>query len=356
MSDTSRRACFATRCLCLSVFIAIVASISCDNGRRPVEPTQPKDYLLYFMGNYGTYYAYHTLRGTIDTFSLPYDAWWARVSADGKSFYVGLEAESTLVVDLSTKSVTDIIPYGGAAIVGPDGKSLAMCGNPLALVRTSDYTAIYLDSQQYQFGDYSADGRSFYYTVPESTGFAVYRIQLDRNCEAQQWHFKYHPLPTLTPSFDENKWFWRTPTTGYDYFEVFDVSNSMVLFRHSLPGQIGIYVLPDNRRLIYCNSWTVYPAPYPWGVHDEIYVFDTHRNLIDTVIHPYLPIPGQDTVFNYAVLGMVVPPGSNYLYALGNDGGGGLGFVRIDLRTYEQDSAVYMGPNAVSIMSCQSLP
>lgn len=356
MSDTIMRTGFVTRCLWLGVFIAMVAGTSCDEGGIPVEPPQPKDYLIYLMGDYGTYYAYHTLGGTIDTFSLPYRAWWARVSADGKSFYVGLEAESALVIDLATKAVTGVIPFGGAAIVGPDGKSLAMCGYPLAIVRTSDFTSIYVDSQAYQFGDYSADGRSFYYTVPESTGFAVYRVQLDRNCVTQQWHFKYHAVPTLTPSIDESRWFWRTPTTGYDYFEVFDVSNSMVLFRHALPGQIGIHVLPDSRRVFYCNSWTVYPVSYPWGVHDEIYVFDTYRNLIDTVIHPYLPIPGQDTVFNYPVLGMVVPPGSNYLYALGNDGGGGRGFVRINLRTYEQDSAVYMGPNFVSIMSCQSLP
>ena len=116
-------------------------------GGPPPPPRPGKDYVVYFKDDVsggGMCYGYHPLTSQVDSFSLSAGAWWGMaVSSDGTILYVVAKNDIILVVDLDTETIITELPYeakGGVA-VSPDGQLVAILGDDLYILNTSDYSS-----------------------------------------------------------------------------------------------------------------------------------------------------------------------------------------------------------------------
>lgn len=330
----------------------------CD-GKKPDEPEVPKDYVMYFYdgGAYNVFYGFHPLTCTLDSFYLPGDHWrHMTVSANGKRVYLP-EANTVAVVDLESKTILAHLPYkatGGVA-VSPDGQLLAVLGDDLHILNTSDYSVVFHDTDLVSRGRFSDDSRSFYCgSGGEVTRRAAYKVALDSGFAVTRKLFSDGSVSSIIPSLDQSKWFLSLYAgICQSSFEVYDVASDSVIFRQSLvPGACRITLTPSGRFLFYTNSgvWQC-TVPPP----DSFFVFDVENNRCHVSIPAYAVEDDGDTV-RRAPGELAITPDGRWLVAAGWADGTG-GFMALDVNRLEIYWSSTLGYRVqVRSLTCQNSP
>jgi hypothetical protein len=240
--------------------LAVLAGLSiyfaaCEN-RSSVGPTSPRDYPLYYYDLGDRYYRIHAVTGQVDTLQIPIESTcfpWSsiprctnmRASADGKLLFV-TELDTTFVVNVADCIIIERLPYDGVngVSVSPDGKKIAILGQGLYLLSSSDYSVVFHSGATLGNGNFSADSRSFY----ASGEGGVYKVALDSTRTMTRKTFPQRWVMEAIPSIDESKWYLCT-YAGWDCsiqtmaVEVYDVASDSITSRVS--GRCHKYDWPD---------------------------------------------------------------------------------------------------------------
>jgi len=326
--------------------------IACD-GKKPVEPKPPKDYVVYFQdgGTIDTYYAFHPLTGALDSFTLPADhrfGWQMAVSADGKRLFVP-EPTTVAVVDIESRTILTQLPYkatGGVA-VSPDGQLLAVLGENLHILRTSDFSVVFHDTDKVGQGRFSTDSKSFYCGAG-----GAYKLTLDTGFPVTKKVFSDGGVISIIPSRDESKWFLYLYAGWYQsWFEVYDVTSDSIIYRESLvPGTGDIEITPDGKYLFYTNPGNM----LSWRGPDSLFVFDIDKNRRYRSIPAFVVNGSRDTLDRSPDEMTITPEGRWLVMAGGADGVGGL--IAFDVEKMEiYWTATLMNPYVnVRSLTCQN--
>ena len=227
-----------------AILSCFLMGFSCDKSVEPVEPT---DYPFYISAtNPNQIFTFHPQTKKLDSTAVPWNA-SVTVSADGKLLYVAL-GTSVLVVDAKTFTEIAEIPYPHRAIaVSPDNKYLALTGDDLFILRTSDYSLIFSDSAGILYGSvsFSVDSRTLYCAVRIDVGSShvVLKVALNDSTFQKSWYsFTGGSVVQVLPSIDETKLFLYLAVGLWTYaFEVYDILEDSVIFRDFLvPGGGGM--------------------------------------------------------------------------------------------------------------------
>jgi len=331
------------------------------SGDGPVGPTEPKDYVVYFHDGasyFNVFYGYHTLTGALDSFTLPGELWkLMAVSADGKSLYLP-EANSVAVADLDSKEIVANLPYkahGGVA-VSPDGQLIAVLGDDLHILKTSDYSAVFHDTDLVSHGRFSADSRSFYCgSGGEVTRRAAYKVALDSGFAVTRRSFSDGTLTSIIPSIDQSRWFlYLYAGGGLSWFEVYDVAADSIVYRDFLICGTGeLELTPDGRYVFYTHPGSMlYGCPDPTSF-STFSVFDAERNEIHKVIKTFMIDDSGDTVPVLPVRELAITPDGRWLVSAGVEGG--LGLNVMDVQKMEIERCVFLGySKSVWYLTCQN--
>ena len=259
-----------------------------DNG--PVEPKPLTDYPVYFCAPDFSpeLFVYHPVTRQVDSIDIPWEPKEGiTVSADGKRLYLA-QRNSVVVVDTDSLSLIKELPYepDRPVAVSPDNQLLAITGDDLFILRTSDYQVIFSDTDRTANGRFSSDSKSFYCAAgwsPDSRG-VVYKVDLtDSLFPVTRQPFADGGVVHVIPSMDESKWFlYLTVQTWISAFVVYDVFKDSIIFREVLtPGYGHIAISPDGKHAFYTNPGRSSTDPL---APPAFTVFDIVSNAIDTVV------------------------------------------------------------------------
>jgi len=301
--------------------------IACG-GHKPDEPEEPKDYTVYFHNGAwpDAYFEFHPLTGALDSFRLPVEQHWQMsVSADGKKLFIP-ELSSVTVVDIETRTILVRLPYkaNGGVAVSPDGELLAVLGEDLHILRISDFSVVFHDTDWVKQGRFGSNSKSFYCgSGGLVTPLAAYKVALDSGFTVTRRVFSDGNVSRIIPSHDETKWFlYLYAFRDLSWLEVYNVTFDSIVYREPLvPGIGDIELTPDERFLFYTNSaFQISGVPAP----DSFYVFDIENN------HRHAAIPGfvvnetGDTLPRSPGEMTITPDGRWLVMAGSGDGVGGL--------------------------------
>jgi len=325
---------------------------ACD-GKKPNEPDEPKDYVVYFQdgATFNTYYAFHPLTGMLDSFTLPPEHRWdMAVSTDGKTLFIP-EPTTVAVVDIESETVLDRLPYkaNGGVAVSPDGELVAVLGEDLHILKTSDFSVVFHDTVKVGQGRFSTDSKTFYCGAG-----GAYKLTLDTGFAVTRKVFSDGGVSSIIPSRDETKWFLYLYAGWYQsWFEVYDVTSDSIIYRESLvPGTGDIEITPDGRYLFYTNPGNM----LSWRGPDSLFVFDIDKNRRYRSIPAFVFNDSGDTLDRSPDEMTMTPDGRWLVMAGGADGVGGL--VAFDVEKMEiYWTATLMNPYVhVSSLTCQNSP
>ncbi|HWR82690.1 MAG TPA: hypothetical protein VN285_05255 [Candidatus Deferrimicrobium sp.] len=299
---------------CRSIGLTVVAAAAmilwlttCDDD-GPTKPVPVKDYPVYFSAPLASppiLFAFHPVAQRIDSAGIPWKPLFGvTVSADGKRLYIP-QPTSVVVVDTDSLALIAELPYRPKwpVAVSPDNNLVAITGDDLYILRTSDYSLVYSDTDITENGHFSANSKAFYCAAcwsPECAGMA-YRLDMsDTPFVASRQAFSDGGVVHVIPSSDEAKWFlYLTSLVSWgSVFEVYDVKADSIIFQDLLyPGFGDMVLAPNEQHVFYTNPGN--GLMIPGGIGFELTVFDVVANEIDTVI--------ADTAF-FSDSNWVAPP------------------------------------------------
>ena len=248
----------------LLVTIMLLYALACND--KPTEPPPPepeKDYVVWFYdaNTQGGVYGVHTLTGGIDSFTVPINPHYGLdVSADGTRLYVG-DGNSTYAIDLVNRYQTSAIPYPAphGICVSSDGSLIALLGNDLYILSTTDYSLLFHDTSRVTDACFTSNGNVMYgvtdpvgiMRVDADAGFSVTRLPAPRSGTYQ-----------VVPSRDESKlYYYSIITDCYYRIDGFDLAGDSMSFGTNVsPGWGMLDITKDGRYLVYTNSgwWLTY--------------------------------------------------------------------------------------------------
>jgi len=292
------------RIIALALVIALCAGLclyfaAC--GENPVEPVEPKDYVVYFRDGCvnGSYYGYHPATGQIDSFMIPAHALWEmKVSADGKRLYARSDS-SIGVVDLQTLKLVTELPYYGNIAFSPDNRLVAIQGYDLYVLNTADFSVFYQDTIRTWNGCFSHDSKKLYTCGGSASDPCVFVVNLEAEPTYTRKQFgDASSMIKVVPSLDESKWF-LLRYSGYLYrafFDVYDVKTDSIIFRDWLIPTAGSMALtPDGKYLFYTAPGMHIDDDFP--AESNFRVFDVERNRISMLISTVGFIDGFNPVY-----------------------------------------------------------
>ena len=315
----------------LAVIGAWLYLAGCDND-SPTGPVPPKDYPVYFTDiNDTTSFIYTPATGTIDSFHLPFKVDFRRdgmrSTADGRQLYVSTR-DSTMVLDLATGELSMFSSDGAREVAfSADGQLMAIQGDELSIVRTSDQSLVYFDTSATSWGVFSANSQSFYAV----SNYAAYKVSLDSSFAVTRKSFG--TLYRILPSIDECKWF-LIVGGGIGYcFGVYDpVADSVVFWDSCSPGFGDMALTPDNRYLFFAKPTDcrdMFPDWIP-----SIVAFDVENNRIHTEINPigFYFYNGDSISVDLDIADLQITPDGRWLVGIEAGCLGSLGlFVALDI-------------------------
>jgi DNA-binding beta-propeller fold protein YncE len=245
-----------------------------------VKPVPAKDYTVYFYdaihneGNW--YFTYHPISNSIDSVWLPYES-YPVISADGKEMYIWNQVDDMIdVLELDSFTLIDQLPYRAPEAVSPDNRLMAVHGEGLHILRTSDYSVLFSDTSL-GGGVFSSNGQTFY-GLPTAGG--ILRIDLtDSLFPTTRFSLPFGAVRHIRPSKDETRLFLYLHRGGFNsYFAVYDIASDSLIFTEYLwPGFGKLEITPDGRYVFYTNPGTMLGSTpgTPW-----ITVYDVGKNEI----------------------------------------------------------------------------
>lgn len=334
--------------------LALIISCGDDN---PVGPGTDEQYPVYFYNGVdddGWFFRYFPNSNTVDSFYLPIQSSYEfRVSAYGEYLYVG--SDYTLaVIDLESYQVIKELPYTGPVAVSPDDRHIAILGNGIRILRTSDYTPVFEDTLHTAYGAFSADGSRFYCPygnyLPDSARILVVDIRRHRTRTIAAP--PGGQLTNVIPSDDESQLFlWYGLGSCASGFLVYDPHEDSVIFYDYLtPGNGKMILSADGNTVFYTN-------PGPWldigccRAPSEIYAYNVAHNSVRAISTLGI-IPPPDTL--WLPMGeLAVTPDNRWVVTA--NGGGWSYLLRLNVQKGEMDAyADITGSRRIVNLTCQS--
>lgn len=277
--------------------VAIGVSLLSCRDDPPVGPGTEKDYPVYFIDGDDLHRLcrYYPVENRLDTVVLPFEIRWDyELSPDGDMLYVCARDNVYIVALSDTPHVVDVIEKrctGGVAISN-DGRLLALCGDNLEIVRTSDHSLVFSDTSRTAKGIFSHDDETFYAIGNvDVEGYdpypALYRVSLTDTTDVRKSAFldnPYRRVPThVEPIWDDDKVMIYFRVYIFDYsFEVYDWSRDSIIFAELLtPGAGSITLQSDGRYAYFTNPGDFTTGPPP---PSEFYRFNTKTMTCDKTI------------------------------------------------------------------------
>ena len=258
---------------------------------KGVEPKQPKDYVFYFAdpGLPTTLFAFHPTSLRIDSMTIPGDPVALTVSPDGQRIYL---AERTKVIVVDTKALSQLaeLPYftGRKPVaVSPDNQFIALPGQNLTILRTSDYSVEFSDTDFTARSSFSADSKTLFCAAGGESGPGyVYTVNLaDSSHPVMRRHFSNGLPIQVAPSQDQTKWFLYLELAANLYsFEVYNVSTDSIIFRHYLAPGWGEFAETPNGQFVFVTNPSNTGSDLPTPPLNFI-IYDVPSNAISRVVY-----------------------------------------------------------------------
>jgi hypothetical protein len=263
-------------------FLLVALLWSCHD--KGVEPKLPKDYVVYFaqFDFVQKVYAFHPTTLRLDSTDIPWNPGGGiTVSADGSRLYLN-DQTKVVVVDTGTYSLVSELPYPSRwpVAVSPDNQLVAVTGDDLHILRTSDYSVVFSDTDRTGNGWFSPDSKTFFCAAWGGGTGKAYAVNLaDSTYPVTRKAFG--GVVHVKPSMDQTKWFLYCNGGGASAFKVYDVSADSIIFQQSLyPGYGEFAVSPDGKYVFYTN-----PGRTGTDVPKlEFTIFDVKANQVSKVV------------------------------------------------------------------------
>ena len=289
------------------VLVCVAYLVSCDGKAtqpKPI-PEDPKDYPVYFCDTEVTppkLFIYHPVTRQVDSIEIPWrPKKGVTVSADGKRLYLA-QRNSVVVLDTDSLFLIAELLYepDWPVAVSPDNNYVAIPGDDLHILRTTDYSLVFSDTDRTENGRFSGDSKSFYCAAgwgPGSQG-VVYKVDcFDSSPTVSRRYFAYGGVFRVVPSYDEAKWFLYLNIGPYCNwaFAVYDVPRDSIVFTKNLCAGAGdIEISPDGKYAYFTNPGTLHLC---YCFDTCVTVFDVEANDIERTIatprhmenYPFLP-------------------------------------------------------------------
>ncbi len=282
---------FPKRKTMISALLIIITLSGCQCGNKPTEPEPvDKDYPIYFSNYFGVgdkvLFKYYPDSQKIDSALIP---WTPKrgisVSANGKLLYLSLDA-SVVVIDAESFEIVQELPYktGYAVAVSPDNKLIAITGDTLRILRTSDYQVIYSDTLTTYRGIFSKDNLTFFcgfYDSVNSGSAYILTINETQFIKTTK-SFPDRSVGTLIPTSDKTKWILYNLIGSYcAAFDIYDIALDSIIFTDTLCPGGGTATLSADEKKVY---YTAPGSPFQGANSPFIKVFDLETNMIETII------------------------------------------------------------------------
>ncbi|MBI5267537.1 MAG: hypothetical protein HY851_09930 [candidate division Zixibacteria bacterium] len=260
--------------LFILLVLPIICWIRCDKGVVDSHGGDTlQSYTAYFYDNRGAaekpYFRYRYPADSLDSFALPIAAGELDVSIDGGKLYVRNRTGGFVKI-YSTKTLNEVgqLPWGRIAL-SPDNRLVAISGEDLWIYRTSDYSAVFHDTDAVGGGRFTRDGRRYW----DKGGDYLYRVDLTSRYKVRRYPVTRSPIGENQVAFtaDERSFFFLNGVADYvDIFRHYDLSADSVLFSDLVvPGQGDLVVSPDGQRVYYSSPGSLisYPRSYSYCVY-----------------------------------------------------------------------------------------
>ncbi len=308
--------------LLVAVVVYCMGLGGCGESPTDSAPRADIDYVVYFYSMSGDrgMYKYYPLTQELDSADLHYEVTGydhfksLSVSADGELLYMPFES-SVVVFDSDSLYPVAELPYKTRypVEVSPDGSYIAVFGNGVWILNTTDYSVYYHDTTNAIMGVFSADGMRLYAHGSESQPpFTAYLYVLDLSGAVPVSEKRNSPgYPyRLLPTSDESKYL---VVDGLGGFKIYDVASDSIVLSHHMVGEGGrIALTPDDRFAFYGSPATVLP-PDPGT--SAFAVIDVQNNLVDEVIDTRFVIDSITPDW-FGVGSLAVTPDGRYLVML----------------------------------------
>lgn len=269
-----------------AILSCFLLGFSCGKSVKPVEPPDYRFYLANVIPS--ELFIFHPMTEKLDSVSIPWLLYpGITASADGKLLYIAQGTSVAVVETDSFSLVTELAyPHEYPVVVSPDDRFIALTGDTLFILRTSDYSLVFSDPIQTAHGRFSTDSKSFYCSsrISQDSSNLVYKVDLSDNLfSVTRKGFPGRGIVHVFPSVDESKWFlYSNVATWTSTFDVYDVAADSIIFTHVLvPGKGSIAATPDGKYVFYTSPGNTATNPPP---DYSFTIFDVNANKIDTVI------------------------------------------------------------------------
>lgn len=269
--------------------VYLMVLLGCNEA--PFEPKDDdpvlKDYPVYFCDPTGDpqLFTFHPLTQELDSVNIP---WVARygltVSANGERLYIAT-LSSVVVISAESQGFIAELPYvpRSSVAVSPNGEYLAITGDDIHILRTSDFSVVFSDTSYTKYGQFSDNSQTFYCATRASSSSpnVVYRVDLsDPAYPTQTIPISSRMVGYVIPSPDESKLYLYSGLDAVSIFDVYDVDRDSITFTDTIrPGYGQLVRSPDGSKLFYSNPGGGINFFPPTG----FMVFDVNTNEIDTV-------------------------------------------------------------------------
>ena len=272
--------------------------LSCTEAPLQPEPIVEVGYKVYFQ-NYDRpekWLTYNPETDILDSITLPTELGYrAEISPDGKRMYMShVYGYYNTVIDLETKELITILPFGGTYLdLSPDGSLLAFSQNGLQLINTTDWSVKFSNSLwPMRYATFSNDGTQLlgsrlegsqllYGTANINNPDSVELVSLDWG---GSFSFGGHAL-TSQP---DDHWYLWSKATDKEYFVAWDPVADSAIYVDTIDRQWNAlrkhHLSNDGRYVIYRSS-SDYGTPPPVDASCEFRVYDTELGYtVDTVV------------------------------------------------------------------------
>ncbi len=252
------------------------------------KPTEPDSiitqYPIYFYNRVGEQllFKYQPDTQTMDSTIIQWDPDVITLSADGKLLYLVLQS-SIVIIDAETYEFVRELPYTTLDAIGvsPDNKLVAIMGDTLRILQTSDYQIIFADTSGYTYrGNFSNDNSTFYCGIADSNHeTSVYKIELSSpNFGKTIKPFPIIGVRSIKPTHDQSRWI----IYGGISFNIYDVALDSIIFQDYLVGGWGSTALSaDGGKVFYTDPGRPQDMI---EILPVIKIFNIETNAIESII------------------------------------------------------------------------
>lgn len=251
----------STIVLVLGTLLVLCAGCGDNGPTGPGETKFPKFY-INDATHLNQIHVYDLRTDSVTTLEMPLGLFGAQAifgslaaSSRRHCLYVG-DQTRTGVYDLDLDSLVDVRDIGSlyGIAVSPDDRLLALCGDSLMVVRSSDFSVVFHDSARAARPVFSNDGRTLY-AAEGRTGAFAFIVRFKGDSAICQKHSFPSPIWRIRPSVDNKIWFIYVNLGNFQYgVGAYDpAKDSLIAHTTTSPGLGDMKCTPDGRNLIYTS-------------------------------------------------------------------------------------------------------